>query len=1175
MRWLAPAVLLVACVPVEPPVPLPTPGALGPGLGNLTYDDDELGQPIAWVDNDSGVPEPDTILLGVKPFGTNVAAMHNGYLLTMFAPDSGFSPGGLLWFDVSNPRDIELVHRHYDRDGTTEEFREPHSMGFSDFDGRRHAVFHSARGVEFWDLADPAAPVQLSKLELPRVLGGDYNLVAWQLAWQGPHVYVAGSGEGLYIVDASDPRAPRLADRGGLPNPLPTGELGGFRIGPVFAVGNLLVVTSMDTDGGYATLDISDPANPQLLAAATEGFEKFYSTCFGGGRVVGAVRGSGAAMTTHEVSDPFVIAPVHAGPLIDHQLYCAMQDDFVFSGNENDWAKVDVADPGAPQVVLRGELGRHEADHGQVIPMGNLLWVGNDHGTGSALFVHQTAPDAVRPRVTMVSPDDGAVSQAVTSRVGVTFSDNVLLESLSAETFRVEAGGQQVPGRIAVTGNAVNWSPLEPLSPRTTYRVTLEGMRDWAGNPAEPFSSSFTTAELRSSGDLEIALPAVPPAEVGAPVLFELEASADVEVQWSFEEGQWSEPTEREASWTWDQPGHHRVLVRATDGAQVRLANTTVTVHRPIVGTPERSGALAWADGRVWVANRDNGTVTAVDGQTLEKLLEVEVCATPLSVAGDLWVACEDDVVVRLDAKGQEVLRVETGYGSAPAGILVGESVWVTLEGSGELLELDPSGAERGRTPLGPRPRGLARSADGQTLYVSRFVAPDEGGEVYALRDGQVEVLALPVDTTTEDAEDRARGLPNFLAAPSPSPDGVALWVASKQDNILRGLVRDGLPLSHESAVRAITSVLDTATGQQSARYDWNDRALPTDVQLSPLGDYAFVPFLGSDEVQIIDAYSGESRGALEQPGSGPRSVLASPDGTRVYVHGSLSRTLTAWDVGGVLANASFGSPRLGSVELVGEERLTVDELAGKRMFTKASDPRMSRDGYLSCAVCHLDGGEDGRTWDFTDRGEGLRNNIDLRGRRGVGHGPLHWTANFDEIQDFEHDIRGPFGGGGFLAEGQWSAGTRSDALGDPKAGASLALDQLAAYVSSLADFPRSPHKVGGEFSAAAQAGSALFDQLGCWACHDGPDFVSSDGNLYDVGTITPESGGRRGAELVGFDPPTLRGGWASPPYLHDGSAATLRDVLVGRNVDGAHGAVFLLEDPAIDELEAFLLELD
>ena len=79
--------------------------------------------------------------------------------------------------------------------------------------------------------------------------------------------------------------------------------------------------------------------------------------------------------------------------------------------------------------------------------------------------------------------------------------------------------------------------------------------------------------------------------------------------------------------------------------------------------------------------------------------------------------------------------------------------------------------------------------------------------------------------------------------------------------------------------------------------------------------------------------------------------------------------------------------------------------LRGKRLFYNAADPRMSRDGYIACAGCHLDGGSDGMVWDRTQFGEGLRNTIDLRGRRGAAGGRVHWSANFDEIQDFEHDI--------------------------------------------------------------------------------------------------------------------------------------------------------------------------
>ena len=132
------------------------------------------------------------------------------------------------------------------------------------------------------------------------------------------------------------------------------------------------------------------------------------------------------------------------------------------------------------------------------------------------------------------------------------------------------------------------------------------------------------------------------------------------------------------------------------------------------------------------------------------------------------------------------------------------------------------------------------------------------------------------------------------------------------------------------------------------------------------------------------------------------------------------------------------------TVTVTVSRKLPPQVLHGKQIFYDATDPRMNEDGYISCASCHLDGGHDGRVWDFTDRGEGLRNTTTLIGRRGLGHGNVHWTGNFDEIQDFEHDIRSTFGGDGFLTQAQWQAGTVSDPLGQPKEGLSAELDALA-----------------------------------------------------------------------------------------------------------------------------------
>ncbi|HET9446412.1 MAG TPA: PA14 domain-containing protein, partial [Steroidobacteraceae bacterium] len=217
----------------------------------------------------------------------------------------------------------------------------------------------------------------------------------------------------------------------------------------------------------------------------------------------------------------------------------------------------------------------------------------------------------------------------------------------------------------------------------------------------------------------------------------------------------------------------------------------------------------------------------------------------------------------------------------------------------------------------------------------------------------------------------------------------------------------------------------------------------------------------------------------------------------------------------------------------------------GKQFFYDARDPRLARDRYMSCASCHNDGGHDGRTWDLTGMGEGLRNTISLTGRGGMSHGFLHWSANFDEVQDFEGQIRSLAGGTGLMSDAAFA--TRTQPLGTTKAGVSADLDALAAYVTSLTTFSQSPHRNSdGSLTTLATQGRTVFQNANCGSCHAGSKFTdSASATLDNVGTIKqPTSGQRLGATLTGIDPPTLRDVWATAPYMHDGSAPTLADAV-------------------------------
>jgi hypothetical protein len=54
-----------------------------------------------------------------------------------------------------------------------------------------------------------------------------------------------------------------------------------------------------------------------------------------------------------------------------------------------------------------------------------------------------------------------------------------------------------------------------------------------------------------------------------------------------------------------------------------------------------------------------------------------------------------------------------------------------------------------------------------------------------------------------------------------------------------------------------------------------------------------------------------------------------------------------------------------------------------------------------------------------------------------------------------------------------------------------------------------------------------------------------------------------------------LRGIWQTAPYLHDGSAPTLLDVVDSRNPDDRHGFTRALSDIEHRELVSYLLQLD
>ncbi|MGF1448400.1 MAG: fibronectin type III domain-containing protein [Opitutales bacterium] len=759
-------------------------------------------------------------------------------------------------------------------------------------------------------------------------------------------------------------------------------------------------------------------------------------------------------------------------------------------------------------------------------------------------------------------------------------------------------------------------TPKQDLSPDTTYEVILVdgGIKDAAGNGMEGYSFAFSTGTGLSGGNQAPVINAVSttalPIAPGGSVTFNVDATDDesdpLEYRYSFGDGtaatEWT--TDTTISNTYDAEGHFELKVQVRDlkpdgTRSIDVLTLTVTVTEIPAGPfPTNSSPVAMDAGtrRVFTVNPDNSTLTMVDADTLAVQWEVPTGTDPRSVAidagGRAWVACYDTGFVDVfdGASGALITSLDVGYGSAPVGVAAtadGTQVFVTLEGYGDLVRFDAATqTETARITLGPWAHAIAIYGAGDKLLVSRFVSPLHFGVIWEVSNDPVAGLTL-TDTIElwRDRGDRGTdgasagsGVPNYIASITISPDEEWAFYTAKKDDTQRGLffdqgVGNNAPLEPDHTVRAMVGRIDLSnnrepnvSGEQDdhIRLDVDNAEGANAVAFSPLGDWIFVAMRGNNLAAIYDHLhllggGSENTFARIDAGKAPNGLLIDPVTQRLWIKNYMSRDLTVHELADFFGTGNR-TYSITTIPTVTREVLDPQVLLGKQIFYDAGNSgdansveRMSLEAYMSCATCHIDGSMDGRTMDFTQRGEGFRNTTDLRGRGGMAHGNVHWSANFDEIQDFENDVRLHFGGAGFMAEEDFAA--TQDPLGAPKSGLSSDLDALAAYVASLdvSHLPQSPHRnADGTLTEAALRGQSIFAAENCMSCHiPASGYTDSLGGigaavlLHNVGTLRTSSGQRLQGALTGIDTPSLLGIWQTEPYFHDGSAPTLEDVFV------------------------------
>ncbi len=302
----------------------------------------------------------------------------------------------------------------------------------------------------------------------------------------------------------------------------------------------------------------------------------------------------------------------------------------------------------------------------------------------------------------------------------------------------------------------------------------------------------------------------------------------------------------------------------------------------------------------------------------------------------------------------------------------------------------------------------------------------------------------------------------------------------------------------------------------------------------------------GRDRLFELDALALDpvrSRRAAIALGGGcsaPTGLAVSADESTAYVFCRGSYTLATVH----LHEGDSKTPRLESARIV-EDALPEAAALGRRIFYDAADTAFS--GGLACSGCHPEGRDDGHTYYEANVGAGTNNflglpeNADgtspndggyarqtpmLAGRVGA-QGPYGWHA---QDKDLFYRLRA----GVELHRWQGNTGGLSYDY-RPK------LNALMAFVrTGLVPPPRTRR----ELTAAEAQGKAIFEspETRCASCHV-PATEYTDRTAYPLAAM-PTLKGFQEEKARDFKTPSLLSVGGTAPYFHDGSVATLEQVI-------------------------------
>lgn len=579
--------------------------------------------------------------------------------------------------------------------------------------------------------------------------------------------------------------------------------------------------------------------------------------------------------------------------------------------------------------------------------------------------------------------------------------------------------------------------------------------------------------------------------------------------------------------------------------------------------------------GMLYVVAQDRNALLIVDPVKNKVLHEIKVGDRPHSVAIDknekfCYVSNQwSDYISVIDLallKVTDTLRT----GNGPAGLALSRDdryLYVVNSFSNDVSVFDlQEKIEIKRLQAGNNPTGIHFSPDGNTVYVTsrRALIAPYGTPV------QTELTRL--DAITQRVDEHKNMVSAYMMeniAFTPSGD-LALVTLIRPKNLVPSIqVERGWMMTH--GIGIIEQKPNGKTVQLLLDEPNNFYSDPFGIVVTPDGKKAFISSSGADCISVISIDSVRSILAETPPevlatyannlgisdrfvikristGANPKGIALSPDGKLLYVSEQLEDRISV-----------INTDRLeiiNRIDLGGPRRITVAR-RGRRLLNNAGHTFQNQ---YTCYTCHPDTHEDGLVYNMAskDMGRNLTNTQTLRSISDTP--PFKWNGKNQTI--YKQD------------------GMRfSTVLTRTEAFSYKELDALVAYI--MAGIPNPPdlqYNPNGGLTESQKRGKAIFertkDALGheipvinrCVTCH--PAAYYTNKKLADVGTLAPTD------DSILFDTPHLNNIFASPPYLHDGRAATLEEIWTLYGKTEQHGAVNDLTKIQLNDLVEYLKSL-